>query len=76
MKTIILLIIIMTFVASCNQKEQNTTPVQTIKTKAQIKSIKSCTADVKECADGSYIGRDPENNCKFEKCPNGEKSLM
>jgi hypothetical protein len=28
-----------------------------------------CTADVFECPDGSYVSRDPENNCAFPPCP-------
>lgn len=28
-----------------------------------------CTMDVKMCSDGSYVGRDPENNCEFYACP-------
>lgn len=27
-----------------------------------------CTADVKECADGSYVSRNPKNNCEFDPC--------
>ena len=28
-----------------------------------------CTADVKECRDGSFVPRDPENGCAFKPCP-------
>ena len=35
-------------------------------------SEKVCSADVKKCSDGSYVARDPENNCQFKKCPNKE----
>lgn len=31
--------------------------------------VKFCTMDVKECSDGSFVSRDPENNCEFKKCP-------
>ncbi len=27
-----------------------------------------CTQDVKECPDGSFVSRDPNNNCQFEPC--------
>ncbi|OGH06114.1 MAG: hypothetical protein A2W22_04370 [Candidatus Levybacteria bacterium RBG_16_35_11] len=27
-----------------------------------------CTADVKQCPDGSYVSRDPANNCEFSPC--------
>jgi len=30
-----------------------------------------CTADAKQCPDGSTVGRDPENNCEFYECPAG-----
>lgn len=32
-----------------------------------------CTMDVKMCFDGSYVGRDPENNCEFHPCANEEE---
>lgn len=28
-----------------------------------------CTADVRVCPEGSYVGRNPENNCQFYTCP-------
>jgi len=28
-----------------------------------------CITDVKKCPDGSYVSRDPDNNCAFESCP-------
>ncbi len=29
----------------------------------------ACTADAKLCPDGSYVGRDPSNNCAWYRCP-------
>jgi hypothetical protein len=29
----------------------------------------ACTEDAKECPDGSYVSRDPENGCEFYECP-------
>merc|ERR1712048_1550394 len=29
----------------------------------------SCSSDVMECWDGSFVSRDPHNNCEFESCP-------
>ena len=29
----------------------------------------ACTADVIECPDGTYVARDPTNNCEFFDCP-------
>lgn len=34
----------------------------------------ACTMDAKMCPDGSYVGRDGNNNCEWEKCP-GEEAL-
>ena len=28
-----------------------------------------CTADAKQCQDGSFVGRDSNNNCEFHPCP-------
>lgn len=28
-----------------------------------------CAADVKLCANGSYVARDPDNGCAFARCP-------
>lgn len=33
----------------------------------------ACTLEAKQCADGSYVGRDPEKNCDFKECPGGTK---
>ncbi len=30
-----------------------------------------CPQDVRQCPDGSWVGRDPENNCRFRSCPDG-----
>ncbi len=31
-----------------------------------------CATDVKECWDGSYVSRNPDNNCEFDSCPEQE----
>ena len=36
---------------------------------SQPEAATSCTDDVKQCSDGSYVGRDPNNNCEFRPCP-------
>ena len=28
-----------------------------------------CTQDAQQCSDGSYVGRNPDNNCEFYPCP-------
>lgn len=33
-----------------------------------------CTQDVKQCPDGSYVGRNPANNCNFYPCPDPDDS--
>ena len=33
-----------------------------------------CTDDVKACPDGSYVSRNPDNNCEFDACDSGEMS--
>jgi len=30
-----------------------------------------CPQDVRQCPDGSWVGRDPNNNCQFRPCPDG-----
>jgi len=30
---------------------------------------RACTMDAKACPDGSYVGRDPENDCAWHRCP-------
>lgn len=32
-----------------------------------------CSQDAKECPDGTFVSRNPENNCEFEPCPEIEK---
>ncbi|MDD4819100.1 MAG: thioredoxin domain-containing protein [Candidatus Colwellbacteria bacterium] len=34
-----------------------------------------CAMDVKECADGSYVGRDSKNNCEFFPCLDDESMV-
>ena len=33
----------------------------------------ACAADVKQCADGSYVSRNPANGCAFDACPGARK---
>ena len=30
-----------------------------------------CPQDVRQCPDGSWVGRDPNNHCRFRPCPDG-----
>ncbi|OJW52802.1 MAG: hypothetical protein BGO60_02285 [Thiobacillus sp. 65-1059] len=29
----------------------------------------ACAADVKQCADGRYVSRNPDKGCAFDACP-------
>merc|ERR1711937_1071813 len=31
-----------------------------------------CAADVQECSDGSFVSRDPSNDCEFPACPSAD----
>ena len=33
-----------------------------------------CPADVRECPDGSFVARDPDNGCVFRACPGAAPS--
>lgn len=33
-----------------------------------------CPADVRECPDGSFVARDPDNGCAFRPCPGAAPS--
>lgn len=35
----------------------------------------ACTEEARICPDGSAVGRNPENNCEFDPCPEGESLL-
>jgi len=32
-----------------------------------------CTADVRQCPDGSFVSRNPANGCAFDSCPGAGK---
>jgi len=34
--------------------------------------VQVCTQDVQQCSDGSFVSRDPANDCKFPECPTSE----
>lgn len=62
MKEIIItaMLLFLILLTSCSQTEF---------TKEELEQI-VCTADVSECPDGSFVGRDPMNNCEFKECSN------
>ncbi|MEM0359842.1 MAG: hypothetical protein QXK06_00715 [Candidatus Diapherotrites archaeon] len=55
--------------------------LQTFKTKEECETALkktqplNCTQDVKKCDDGSYVSRDPYNNCEFKPCPTDTTTL-
>ncbi len=55
---IIIALLSLLLITSCSQTEF---------TKEELEQI-VCTADVYECPDGSFVGRDPMNNCEFKEC--------
>ncbi|MFA6489542.1 MAG: DUF333 domain-containing protein [Candidatus Micrarchaeia archaeon] len=36
----------------------------------------ACTAEAKQCPDGSYVGRNASNNCEFDPCPQSNNSQI
>ena len=44
-------------------------PKPTLPPQEDIEEPIFCTQDVQECPDGSYVGRNPDNNCEFFACP-------
>ncbi|KAL3809006.1 hypothetical protein ACHAXA_000286, partial [Cyclostephanos tholiformis] len=56
---------------SSDQKDVNST--QTVDSPssiaAQITTLKQCSKDLLECSDGTFVERNPNNNCKFLACP-------
>jgi hypothetical protein len=51
-----------------NNPSSTTSP--TIKPITTTTEIVFCAGDVKLCPDGSYVGRNPNDNCQFYPCPN------
>jgi hypothetical protein len=39
------------------------------KEETQLQEQIVCAQDVMDCPDGSFVARDPENNCEFPACP-------
>jgi len=41
----------------------------------QAVSAVFCTMDVRQCPDGTFVGRDGSNNCEFYRCPMSKRPL-
>lgn len=71
MKKLLLLSFIVTTIifsgctVSNNQTDNNIPPIND---KGQI----FCSQEAQECPDGTFVSRDPSNNCEFELCPEVE----
>jgi hypothetical protein len=49
---------------SCKQKE-TAKPIENPTTTV----LTACSKDAKQCPNGRVVGRNPENNCEFDPCP-------
>jgi len=47
----------------------NSKLIQSSRTGLRSLQSTACIDDVQECPDGSFVSRDPDNNCEFEACP-------
>ncbi len=61
--------ILETYPRQCRTKNGVVFTEQTFDVQKPDKEIIFCTADAKVCPDGSYVGRDSNNNCEFKPCP-------
>lgn len=71
-RTIAIIMLASVFLAACAQ-EMTVSDEEQPQVQEEIPDEDSerivCTADVMECPDGSYVSRDPDNNCEFMACP-------
>lgn len=66
MKAVIVLLLALMLTACPEKTEQKIEPAQEPVTKT---TPKACTKELKICPDGSGVGRNGENNCEFDPCP-------
>lgn len=67
----ILALLLVLFACSSTQEQATPKPVASVNTEDKV----LCAQDVKECPDGSFVGRDATNSCQFSKCPEQALSL-
>ncbi len=63
----IYLVITLTLLASCQQKE-STHQKQTTTISPNASNVKQCPTDTKNCPNGRFVSRNIENNCEFDPC--------
>ncbi len=66
-KTICFSLFIFLFLLSACSPENVKGGAEETQEQNQLEQI-FCTADVQECPDGSFVGRNPLNNCEFKEC--------
>ncbi|MBI2085229.1 MAG: hypothetical protein HYT71_01815 [Candidatus Aenigmarchaeota archaeon] len=57
---------------ACGTNSTTTTTAHTTTTTAApvtSTTPRVCTQDVKQCSDGNFVSRNPNNNCEFNNCP-------
>jgi hypothetical protein len=77
MKNIFIISLVLLVVSACQQKEAQTLSEQEKVNESKIievnnpnhENLKGCTKEAKVCPDGSTVGRNPQNSCKFDACP-------
>ncbi len=70
MKKLSLTLLVGLFIVSCNSKE---TVVDSSTDSKETPTTQACTKEAKQCPDGTVVGRNPKNNCKFNACPKAPK---
>ncbi|MDP7323261.1 MAG: hypothetical protein QF632_00710 [Candidatus Woesearchaeota archaeon] len=58
--------------SSCSEPDENGNVICTSDCdgpRSCISDTTACTADAKQCPNGEYVSRDPNNNCEFFPCP-------
>lgn len=67
-KEIIILIIITILMTGCAKIQEDFKPAE--KNISKDKDLLTmCSAELMVCPDDSYVGRDPNDDCNFKKCP-------
>lgn len=72
MKKILITLFTLTLLLACKPKEEvpvkDSTDSEPVTKETKV-TQQFCTKDLKICPDGSGVGRNSKNNCKFHDCP-------